>query len=383
MGLPRNPRLAYQNLTLLSQVSYLASSYDPNYPAVYIRDTLLTKVWRSLIGWNVVVGFNDVFDFYEGGLPKLAVLAAGNYPTGAAYAAMLTSAMNAAAIANTYLVSYAPATGLFTVARATGSATFSMELSQPSGNTCAPDLGFVVGGSDAVNQTTYTAPNPAYHTREWLRVNLGSPLGVNLAIVTGHAPLATNGSIVVAGNSVDLWVIVPAAGGPYPLAGDNRIQIAFLGGASAPVTQAFQYWRVLVNDVSNPLGYSQLGIVFLGTYLQPARSFSAGYNRVLEDLSLVDRGDHGSVFQDQRATGEHFIVTWTRLNNLDYAGLEGAYKYLGVGRPFFFVTDPLNQPVSSTFYCWLTKPLSATQAVGDGDPPERFTSVFDAQEVCQ
>jgi len=92
----RTPRLAYANRMDAAVVT--VSSEQAGMPKNWLKSPLVTKAWRSLLGWSVVRGFNDLLHFDEGGVSRLAVLTQGSYPTGQLLAAEITSRLNDAGI---------------------------------------------------------------------------------------------------------------------------------------------------------------------------------------------------------------------------------------------------------------------------------------------
>lgn len=93
---PVTQRISYQNMLDLAGASVGASSADTAWPVSWTRDPVLSKAWRTLRGFSVVRGWNDSLDFSEGGDERVALLAAGTYADGAAFAAQVQTAMNAA-----------------------------------------------------------------------------------------------------------------------------------------------------------------------------------------------------------------------------------------------------------------------------------------------
>ena len=101
------PRLYFDNQAILTATIVTSSSEQDAFPDLRIRDPRRSKTWRSEIGWNIVVGVNDVLDFTEAtsGAAQ-AVLTEGNFANGADMAAEITTQMNAVATDNTYLCTY-------------------------------------------------------------------------------------------------------------------------------------------------------------------------------------------------------------------------------------------------------------------------------------
>lgn len=89
-------RIAYDNLVRASGSVLTASASDPSFPVSRLLDQLRSDVWRSPIGWTVKAGVNDAVCFAEGGVLRVGFVSAGEYATGAEYAAAIATAMDAA-----------------------------------------------------------------------------------------------------------------------------------------------------------------------------------------------------------------------------------------------------------------------------------------------
>src|SRR5688572_2545382 len=101
------PRIAYVN-ELTGATLSCSSEQAPVFGVTNLLDPTPTRVWRSKLGWNVVAGFNNKIYWAESGNNRVGTIATGNYVSGVAYAAAVTTAMNTApGHVNTYLVTYA------------------------------------------------------------------------------------------------------------------------------------------------------------------------------------------------------------------------------------------------------------------------------------
>ena len=121
------PRLVWQNFCFLGGAVITVSSAQSTYPKAYLKDQHPGIQWRSKVGWNIIVDYNDAFDFTEASEGDAsATLTAGNYATGDLMAAELQTQINAAATDNTYTVTYSTATYKFTIARDTGADAFGL-----------------------------------------------------------------------------------------------------------------------------------------------------------------------------------------------------------------------------------------------------------------
>jgi hypothetical protein len=322
-------RIFHDNLVQASGTVLSASSEDPSFPAVAILDQLRSETWRSKPGYNVVAGRNDKLDLTEATTgDAVATLTPGNYATPAQYAAEVETQINAAATDNTYTVTYDAGTKLFTIARATGSDAFGLEWSTgaSAATSCGPDLGFDVSADDT-GATFYAGDAASYHSREWLKVDLGSAMAVRAGIVIDHNA-GSGGTFTLRGNATDAW---DAPSFSQALAGDAEIRIDVFSA-----DESYHYWELLIDDVANPDGFSEVGIWFAGPGVFPTHSYTHDLGLNPFELSSIDAAEGGAHYQDQKPRRDVWSVSWTDEEEADKDVLEAWAEATPVGTCFFF-----------------------------------------------
>lgn len=339
------PRLVVVNRIMAAVAVLSASSEQASAPKVWIKDQLRSKGLRFKLGWNIRAGENDKLDFTEGTTgDATATLTAGNYATGADLATEIQTQMNTAATDNTYAVSYSSSTHKFTIARATGTASFGLEWA--TGANAATSVGLDIGfdtSADDAGLLSYEGDNAAYKSREWLKADLGSALSVAVGIVINHN-LGAAGTIRLQGNATDVWTSPTV---DQLLAGDAEIRIAYI------TEQSLRYWRLLIDDVaSNTAGYSEIGIWSSGPYTQPSVSYSIDFTLGWQQLSEVNVAISGAHFQDERAQRPVWSLVWGEIPDADRAALRTALKAVPRGKCFFFSFDAEADP-QETEYVYL------------------------------
>jgi hypothetical protein len=342
-------RLCVTNLVQAVASVLTASSALAASPVTRLRDQLRSKTWRSAVGWTVVAGVNDKLDFSDG-TTRAATIAAGTYATGALMAAALQTAMNA--VSTTCVVSYSGATFKFTISR-TGTLSLLWSSGANATTNCGKDFGFSTA-ADQTGSSSYTAPNVAYQSRQWLKADFGSALGVQAGIVINHNSGA-GGTYTLQGNASDAWT---APSLTQALAGDATIRVAFLGSL-----QTFRWWRLLIEDVQNPLGYSEVGIWYAGPYVQPTVTYAAGFAKRWNELSEVSVGISGAHFQDERPRQAAWALQWIEIPEADRATMAAAFALVPRGRNFFFAFDPVGTP-TATEYVYLDQGAGEDHTVG-------------------
>jgi hypothetical protein len=359
------PRIYFQNVVTIAGTTLAASSEQtPVYGVTNLRDPTPTRTWRSKLGWNVVSGFNNKIYFLEGASSRVGTIALGNYASGTAYAAAVTTAMNTApGHTNTYLVSYNTTTKIFTIARTAGAATVTLQFASISfQDSCHKDMAF-----DNVNQsggTSYSPLLPAYKSREWVSITGFSPGSASARIVynCNFGSSAVFGEINSSGTFENFTP--PSQLSQVSATLLNLIPVSAVAGG---------FCRITIEDVSfNTSGYSEIGLIFVGHYLQLGRTFVQGWTLTLGQLSQYAISDTGTVFQDLKASPRAWSLEWHRLSTSNRNSLISFQNdNVRVGGSFFIHLDPLNVS-TDLYYVYMTSPLQFTQRVGDGTPPDRY-----------
>jgi len=343
------PRLCVTNRIQSPATVLTVSSSATGSPVSRLKDQLRSKTWRSATGWTIVAGQNDKIDFNRGGV-LAATIVSGTYATGALLAAAIVAALEAADAAPVWACTYSGTTFKFTV-----SSDLAFTLLWSSGaNTataCHYELGFAV--TDTGSATTHTGATAVYTSRHWIKADLVTAAAVLAGIVINHNAGA-GGTFTLQGNATDAWS-APTVN--QALSGDAAIRIAFIS------TQTLRYWRLVVNDCGNALGYGEVGVWFAGPYTQPTVSYAIGFTKQWEELSEVTVAIGGAHFQDEKARRPTWSLAWSEVLEADRAALAAAFALVPAGRCFFFSFDAVTTP-TDTEYGFLMEGVSETLTSG-------------------
>lgn len=331
---------ALYNQAIAAVTAITAGSADTAFPVAWLRDAVPTKRWRSKLGWNFVAGFNDKIDVVVDGVTKVATITAGNYATGSSAAAAVQTALAAAATSGAWTASYDAVAKKFTA----GSTVLGFKFLFATGvnvlTSPAIDLGFPVTDTTS-GSTPLVAGSSSYHSREYLLFDLGSSQSVTLGIAAGHN-LTAAATVTLYGSSAATPWSTP--GTSQALAGDDLTNKRLLAFTS----QGFRYWALVFKDVQNSVGYTELGVPFIGTYWQPARTYDYGHTRQAQSISVLQRAlDGGAVYMLVRKAPKTHKVNFRFLARADrdlYQAIEDAHGHV------FLAKDPLNFPGAETSY---------------------------------
>lgn len=332
------PRIMYDNAAAYAATVISASSSDAAHPVSRLRDQAPWKPWRSASGWTIIAGFNNKLDFNRGGV-KAATITAGNYATGALMAAAVVAALEAADATPVWACSYS--SGTFTI-----SADLSFVLLFSSGANVATsawaDLGYSMPQSDSASTTYQPADTVSYQSRHWIKWDMGSAMAATVAIVNSQAVAGVN-TYTLQSNATDAWTAPSVTQAITDGGVDELIYIAYFASNS------YRWRRLLINDVTNPDGYSQIPHVFIGEYVQPSVAYTADLHDSPEDLSQLNVATHGAHVVDQRQQRDVWSVTFAEVLAANLTALEALRVACPRGVCFYFDFDSADPDL---FYGW-------------------------------
>lgn len=295
----------------------------------------------------------------------------------------IADASTAPAWTNTYAATHDAATHLFTVARTAGAATF--DLYHASGKhkreSASRDLGFgtpgVVVPADSTGATSYTAPRVTYHGREWLRLDLGEDITPVQAVgLARHNILQGAGQAAVVAYAHPSPIHDPTSGGPtltlqLTTGGGERLVGVFTQGA-----MNFRHWFLLVDDVSNPDGFSELGAPYIGPWLVLAKVLIGPEDDSdeLSDVSFATEGEH---YQTERPVRSGWNLELA-VTDAERLALKEWRERVRVGRNFFFLFE--SDDLAGALYVYRGNALTFTgmetaPTLADPNPPQWRTKL--------
>ena len=345
------PRLLVTNRVQAAGATLTASSALTAAPVSWLKDQLRSKTWRSAVGWTIVAGKNDKIDFNRSGV-KVATIAPGTYATGALMAAAIVTALEAADATPAWVADYNGGGGAFRFGIASNLAFTLLWGSGANKETsCAEELGFAL--SDTSSATSFSGAIATYQSRHWLIADLGAAALVQAGVVINHNS-GTGGTYGLQGNSSNFFT--RTAPTVDSLSGDANIRIAF-------ISRTFRYWCLAINDCGNALGYGEVGIWYVGPYVQPTISYAVGLTKGWEELSGVATTPSGAHWQDERPRRPVWAIAWSQVPEADRATLAAAFALVPRGRCFFFAFDAVTTP-TNTEYGFLAEGVSEVLTSG-------------------
>lgn len=328
-------RFLYGNEVMESEAVLTPSSEARHLPATNLQDQLRQKVWRSETGWTIETGVNDTIDFNRGGV-KVATVAAGTYATGAALAAAIVTALEAADSTPVWGCDYGVAAANKFRIRDSGGAPLNSVLLFGTGanlaTSIALDLGFLA--ADTANVASHTADGVSYQSRHYLKINRsdGETIDVtSIALLDHNFSLATGSELRMQGHGSDTWG-APATNVDITPISSNADPLVYLIALAQRA-----WWRLVINDVGNSAGYSELGILYLGTSQVPDINVDDSLADAVEDFSSLESGIDGTHFLDQHRRRDRWTLEWLAVDATTRDQLDAIFAANQVGRDLFLV----------------------------------------------
>lgn len=350
-------RYAYENFLFGTGAALSASSFVSTLPPSFVLDQLPSKVWRSSGPWEVVAGFNDRIDFDEGGAELVATLNPGIYTTPTLYAAEIKTQMDAAG-ALTYTISYS--SNRFQIA-ATGNFTLRWQSGTDVARSAGIDIGFNITANDTGNNT-YTADYYGYQSQHYLFLDLPNGRSPDLCAVLGH-------NLDTEGGFERRELVLQGSIGGFPTISHEQeitgtgtgIRIAELLASPSTPWSACQEFRLVFRDISNPDGFSQCGVWFLGDVVTPSIRPSINEARERHELSQIVQAIDGAAHGDIRPEQDIWSFEYLDVLDADLAILEAVADAMPPGRCFLvlFHSDDLEDTQYGFFAAGMNIQLSA------------------------
>ena len=169
--------------------------------------------------------------------------------------------------------------------------------------------------------------------------------------------LSSGATITVQANATNVWTS-PAYS-----------QVATINNTYSEVSvypatsQSYRYWRILIADPSNPYGYVELGVAFIGQSIQ-IQNAQNGFRYVLTDLSVAQATPFGHSYVDVYPQQASLSFSYA---NMDYASvqtIENSFRNRGTVKPVLVVLDPSGAVFNRDHLCVYGKfstPFGSTQ----------------------
>lgn len=123
----------------------------------------------------------------------------------------------------------------------------------------------------------------------------------------------------------------------------------------ADTMKFLRYWRVEVDDTTNPDGYVEAGRVFIGEVWQPTYNASYGWKLGVDADTRIDKAVSGTEYFDRRspARTQTFSLDWLTADEAFQRAFDLHWRQ-GLDREVFFIADPADS-VNLLRRSWLAR----------------------------
>ena len=357
-------RIWDQNLLKVAGVIFSADCSLISLPLRFLLDQSSDKVWRSAEPHVVTAGFNDKLDIRRDGGGSgvfVVTLIAGSYATPADYSAMVLARIVVADGTGGWTGSYNGSTRKHTFTSSAGVVTFLTNTGANLATSAWRDLGF----STAANNTgtgslgfEFVSDNAVSQGRHFVACDLLTAQAMTAAAALGHN-LSATGSISLKTSDTSI-VHALTAGNTDALTGDSDKVYKY-------ISRTNRYAVFLIDDPGNTDAFSQLAIVYAGTYRQPTVGYSNRYVEVGEDLSEIMLATEGANYGDLRPEQRAWQLEWDNIATAtgDAALFRAFRTATPKGKNFFFEFDQSLATPSTLVYGYRASPLPLPVTSGD------------------
>lgn len=327
----------YNKSFLVNSIEF-TSSQAPTNVGIY-SSNIRNRPWRTAGFFKVESGSNTLIFRESVGVDLTATITAGEYTTRALYLAAVKTALDAAG-ASTYTVSIDATTNLTKIVSngAGGGGIFQLRLTDSLSAVQAGFLGFDTS-ANLTGGLTYYADDISIHQYEAMTIDLGLASNPKVFLMVGpsNGQIKLSDQVVVTlqGNHTTNWntpqyeSVIPYHPTAMMVFNENGLH-----------TEELRYWRVLIEDPTNPAGYLDIYPIYLGDMYAPDRGavqfpFSQDVLNFSKDIEL----DSGNKFGTIANNGQTFEANYSGLTKIEVEQLVEIYKTFGRALPLFMIAD--------------------------------------------
>jgi len=317
-----------------------ASSEVTNFPKENAIDELQrTKLWRTEGFFKIVSGSNTIVFEETAATPLTATVAAAEYSSSTAFLAAIKAALEAAG-GSTYTVTASTSTGKINIASdgAGGGGILTLIWTDAGSASMADIMGFDTA-ADQTGALSYAADILKLTTGEFLVFDLGMSDNPKAFALIGprNTPLniGTDAVVTLEGHEFNEFSS-PSFSQVLTL----NSKVLSTSDDTGLHTEALRYWRLSIDDPSNPNLFTELGFVYLGNIFTMDRGagqfpLSTTHN----DRSVTVTSEGGETFTDIRQKHDIIPLLIRFMTKEEREDMKFIFDKFGKATPFFVELD--------------------------------------------
>lgn len=321
-------KLISYNYAQLSETSIIGKSSESIYfPASNIKHEFRSKEWRSNSGGHFKVVDNRELVFTDSLNDMHTVtIDQGSY-TGPSLSAHIKSKLESVTT-QSFTVVKSETTGLWSI---TSPDNFTLH------NTATSFLTTYCGfdGVDYTGSNSYTGATIAIHTEEWLAFDLKTTEEIDSVVMLwpkGNIRLSPDAVVTVEANATNEWSN-PAFSHEMTINETYEIASLYL---TTPET--YRFWRVKIEDKTNPYLYVSLGVLILGK-AETLQNPDNGFSWSISDLSQTTSNEFGNSWVDEFPQLNTLSINFNLLDYEIAEAMEVMFKQVGNRKPVFIALE--------------------------------------------
>ena len=194
-------------------------------------------------------------------------------------------------------------------------------------------------------------------TGEWIKFDLSSGKKITMVAIFGHN-LTSGATVTLQANEDDSWEEPLYS---QAMTWNEKALVKFLD-------EEYQWWRITLEDGSNPDEYIEIGRICAGEYVEPDVNVNQEVQKKLIDPSVVQESAGRQGYAVEKEVYRTMDVGCTGIARAPQDQLAAMFEAVKTINMLVFALDPDDYPEEDTLYCKITTDLShALRALGYGD----------------
>ena len=215
-----------------------------------------------------------------------------------------------------------------------------------------PDFTFAVGLLDKrLSRVSRTIDDDD----QWIKFTMSSATNASYICIKNHN-FTSGATVKIEGNATDSW------GAPTFT---QTITVSDDMCAAFASTQNFQYWRLTVDDASNPDTYIEIGYVFLGVHLAMP-GYDAAVTTGEKSTAETEYSASGQLYGDKRIVFKTAEITFPDVSQANKDLISAFFAEMDKTEPFVLLIAEDTPLIYPSLYCSLTTDLSWAKAPNQG-----------------
>lgn len=187
--------------------------------------------------------------------------------------------------------------------------------------------------------------------------DLLSAVAVDKVLIQDHN-LTSGATILLEGNVTDVWT-APA----YTMSISYNETYIYKDLVNA---ETYRYWRLSVDDASNPDGYIEISKVFLGQGLEMP-PINTGVAIPHKSNSSSSKSTSGQLYSNRQLQYKAAAITLSNITESQRQQIKTWWNYVDVVKPFWILLWEDSLDVEPPIYCNLTEEIELTKDVAEGN----------------